>query len=80
MIFTVGIDEIDDVLEIRRLAIEALKDGALEITQWSSENTSVTKTRAMSLKQILEETRLFLQEADPDLYGKTIKKMSPHFY
>lgn len=79
-LFTVGIDTPEDVLEIRRQVIEALANGALEITSWSSEGTTVVKTRGMSMRQILDETKLYLQEYDPDLYGRTIKRMSPYYY
>lgn len=74
-LFIVGVDEYDDVLLIRQTVIDTLKQGGLEVTQWSSENTSVTKTRGMSLTKILEEANLFIREYN----GTRIKKVLPNY-
>jgi hypothetical protein len=78
-LFDIYIDEVDDILEIRRIAIEQMKAGGTVLTSWSSENTSVTKTQGMSLSKILEETRFYLQQYDPDLYGRRITRTRPGY-
>ena len=79
MLFDVTIDDIDDILLIRKTAIEQLKAGGTVLTNWSSENTSVTKVQGMSLTKILEETKLYLQLKDPDLYGTPTKRAYPYY-
>lgn len=78
-LFVVGIDEVDDVLEIRRTAIEQLANGGLVLTNWSSESTSVTKVQGISLSTLIQECNAFLQIADPDTYGRRITRTRPFY-
>jgi len=79
MLFDINFDTLDDVLEIRAAVIKQLKEGGTVLTSWSSENTSVTKTQGMSLTKILDETKKFLQEYDPDLYGRRVTRTVPEY-
>lgn len=74
-LFDINIDDVDTILAIRAAAIELLKQGGTVMTGWSSEGTSVSKVEGVSLEVILEETKDYLQEYDPDLYGRRIKRM-----
>jgi hypothetical protein len=80
MLFQIGIDTEEDVLEIRRQVIETLKAGGTTVTNWSSEGTSVTKVQGLSLERILRETNAFLKTIDPDTYGPRVTRTTPKFY
>lgn len=78
-LFSVGIDNEEDVLTIRKQAMLVLASGGVEITEWSSENTSVKKVRAMSLQKVIEECNQFLRIVNPDKYGQRIKRINPSY-
>jgi hypothetical protein len=81
MLFDILIDEVDDILAIRTALIKNnfVTTGGNTIVSWNSENTSVTKQWAISPARLLEETRAYLKAYDPDLYGKSIKKVLPQY-
>jgi len=78
MIFDPAVDTEEEVLAIRTRAKELLTEGATTIS-WNSEGTSVNKTITMPIKQVMEETLLFLRKVDPDTYGKSIKRTVPRY-
>ena len=75
MLFVVGVDTEEDVLAIRADVLKTLKAGGSVITSWSSEGTSVQKSQGVSLKELLNETALFLQL----LNGTGIKRLRPTY-
>lgn len=81
MIFDVNIDDVDEILSIRTSLIKGtfVESGGLTVVSWSSEGTTVSKQWAMSPKTLLEETRAFLQQYDPELYGTRVKKVLPQY-
>lgn len=80
-LFDVNIDEVEDILSIRSAIITGnfVDSGGLTIVNWTSEGTTVSKQWAVSAATLLEETRNYLQEYDPQLYGKKIKRTSPSY-
>jgi hypothetical protein len=79
MIFLPGVDELDDVLAIRKQVVDILKQGGQEVSQWNSDSVSVTKVRAMKLERILAECNEFLQTVDPSTYGRRFRRASPYY-
>ncbi len=79
MLFSYPADSIEDVKEVRRAVREVLMAGGIEVTQWSSENTTVQKTRGISLQKLMDETLAYLQINDPATYGARIKRLSPFY-
>jgi hypothetical protein len=72
MLFHPLIDNATEVLAIRKAAKEALAQG-LTVMSWSSEGSSATMIREVSVQTLLNETKLFLQIYDPDTYGRPCK-------
>lgn len=72
MLFHPSIDTVSEVLAIRKSAKEALSQG-LTVMSWSSEGSSATMIREVSVQTLLNETKLFLQTVDPDTYGRPCK-------
>lgn len=77
-LFDISIDEVDTIIEIRTKALELLKEGA-SVMSWNSEGTSVTKQFTLPIRTVLEETKLYLQQYDPDLYGSRITRTVPSY-
>lgn len=67
------IDSVEDVLEIRKKAIEALKEGR-QIVEFSGNGTEVKKVYAMPVDIVLAETRRFLKMYDPCTYGPIVRQ------
>jgi hypothetical protein len=80
MLFDPHVDTIDDVLAIRAKCREILLAGGTEITNWQSENTTVTKTRGISLQKLMDETLAYLRLVDPETYGRACKRSMPFYY
>lgn len=78
MIFDPSVDEVDDVLAIRTKAIALLKEGATTVS-WNSESVGVSKQITMPVAEVLRETLLFLRQADPETYGRNIKRTAPRY-
>ena len=64
----VHIDSIETVLLIREKALQLYAEGKT-ILEWTGEGTSTKKAFVAPIKEILEETRWFLKNADPKTYG-----------
>jgi len=80
-LFSTSIDSVEDIIAIRQAIIQGnfVESGGTTITSWSSEGTTVTRQWAVSAATLLEETKEFLQEYDPDLYGRKVRRTSPAY-
>ncbi len=78
LLFDPSIDDISDVLEIRAKAFSMLKEGAT-VMSWGNEATNVTKQFTLPIKEVLEQTAIFLKQADPDTYGRRITRTTPKY-
>jgi len=72
MIFNAAIWTVEEVQELLDKAKADLLAGK-SITSWSSLGTSATMTTVISPLRMIEECTKFLQQADPDTYGRRIK-------
>jgi len=79
MLFDINIDTEQDVIDIRKKAMEVLADGGVELGEWNSEGTSVKKVRSMSLQKIIEECNSYLKLLNPSKYGARIKRINPSY-
>jgi hypothetical protein len=80
-LFDINIDSVEDILSIRTAIITGnfVDGGGLVIVNYTSEGVTVSKQWAVSAATLLEETRNYLQEYDPDLYGRKIRRTSPSY-
>ncbi len=79
MLFNYPADTKEDVEAIRDSVKEVLKNGGLEVTQWSTGGASVQKTRGISMQRLMDETLAYLQLNFPEEYGKRHKRISPYY-
>jgi hypothetical protein len=66
------IDDVDTVLAIRQAALKLYQEGKT-IMEWSGEGTDVSREFVAPVEKILAETRMFLKQAMPDVYGYPIR-------
>lgn len=79
LLFIHGVNTEDEVLIILKEAQALLRNGALVVNQWSSEGTSVTKFNGMRIADLIEGCIAFLQQENPDVYGRRITRTKPAF-
>jgi hypothetical protein len=67
------IDTEDDVLEMRKKAMSLLKEGKT-VMEWTGEGTTSKKQFVAPIVEIMRETRYFLKQLNPCLYGKIVRR------
>jgi hypothetical protein len=78
MIFLPGEESVEEVLEIRAKAKQALRDGGTVIS-WNIEGSSATLLAGMTPAQIFKECNDFLRLVCPERYGAPVKQAIPFF-
>ena len=66
--FDIFIDSEEDVLLIRKKALELMR-GGVKVMHWSGEGTESTKEFVAPVLEVLQETRQFLKTLNPGRYG-----------
>jgi hypothetical protein len=66
------IDSEDEVLAIRAAALALYKEGKT-IIEWEGEGTSAKRAFVAPIEKILAETRMFLKQLNPAVYGYPIR-------
>ena len=64
--------DLAEVLALRATAKEELKGGAVQVTQWRSGDTSVSRVRGLSTLDVIAECKHALAILDPETYGQDI--------
>lgn len=77
-LFDPSIDTIENVLAIRRVAFDNLKNG-VTVMSWTSADSSANLQWTLPVSEVLIETKNFLQRVDPDTYGPIVKKAKALF-
>jgi hypothetical protein len=78
MLFDPNIDSLEDVLAIRAKAMTALKQGQATVS-WQNEGSAETLAWTLPVREVLDETKAYLQAVDPDLYGRRVTRTVPLF-
>ncbi len=68
------IDDVDTVLAIRKAALALYQEGK-SIMKWEGEGTSAERQWVAPVEKILAETRMFLKQAMPDVYGYPVNNV-----
>lgn len=79
MLFIYPEDTIESVLSIKRDAMAALSNGGLEVTNWSSDSISVTKTKGVDLKFLIKECNDYIKLMDPNTFGPKVTRTRVNF-